>query len=99
MAVNCKNLLVICDSSSVEEQFGCAGLVRPTAEASRSRFASSNPISPTKNLDPLESELHSILEEVRIITNKIRDEASPIITTIRVRIHKNSLFCNYGWDQ
>jgi hypothetical protein len=65
----------------MEEQFGI-GYIRPIPDTCPRRCPGPIraplplPQSPTKNAEPLESELHNILEEVRVITNKIRDEAS-----------------------
>ena len=72
----------------MEDQFGTC-FNRPMAEAAHPRIRGSVPISPSKNVDALETELHNILQEVRIITNKIRDEVRLI-----KRINLRSMACS-----
>ena len=71
--------------SSIEEHFGI-GFIRPIDHATSSSHPknigarSSIPISPSRVVDPVESELHNILDEIRVITNKIRDEVRLTLT-------------------
>lgn len=64
-------------SFSMEENFGPPIHPHPREHAFQPcRGPVKGPPSPSRNCDPIENELKNILEEIKTITNKIRDEVN-----------------------